>query len=154
MNAAADLLQSLRDFGWPFFAYAIFAPVATFLIPSSRSREDKIPRLLLVGAIIGMIEALFFVGRESGDFIQVACLHPGWGLYVICLALIAIVVVTKWAILQRREIRKTISFTGHEGDVDSSPSKTNVGSYTAAIGVWLVGAVVAVIWLSKIASAQ
>ncbi len=153
MNVALDLLQSLRDFGWPVFAYAIFAPVATFLIPSSRSREDKIARLLFVGAIIAMIEVLFFVGTESGDFIQVARLHPTWGFYVICLALIAIVVVAKWAILRRQENRKAISLTSREDDVDSSLNKARGGSYIAVIGVWFVGSVVAVIWLSRIASA-
>jgi hypothetical protein len=152
MSAALDLLQSLRDFGWPVFAYAILAPAATYLIPSNRSREDNVARLLLVGTIIAMIEMFFFVGTESGDFIQVARLHPAWGFYVVCLVLIAIVAVAKWAIVRGRDNRKAISPTIHKGDVDNSLDKTHVGSYIAVIGAWLAGSVGAVIWLSRIAS--
>lgn len=69
MNAAHDLLQSLRDFGWPILAFAIFAPIPTYVFPTGRSREEKTAKLLFVGTIIAAIEVLFF----SGDGEQQRC---------------------------------------------------------------------------------
>ena len=102
MNAAHDLLQSLRAFGWPIFAYAIFAPLPTYILPSSRSRQERTKRLLFVGVTLALIEVIFFVGTESNDITQVARLHPAWGAYVLLLALAAIGVAVKWAVARLR----------------------------------------------------
>jgi hypothetical protein len=153
MNAARDLLQSLRDFGWPIFAYAVFAPLPTYLLPSSRSRQERTARLLFVGAILASIEALFFVGTESNNIVQVARLNPVWGAYVLLLALVPLGAGAAWTIVRVREDRTAIRIV-QITDAKSPPRAGRTEAYIAAAGVWLACSVVAVVWLSKIANSS
>jgi hypothetical protein len=150
MNAAHDLLQSMRDFGWPIFAYAIFAPIPTYVFPSARSREEKTARLLFVGAIIAAIEGLFFLGTESNDVLQVARFNPVWGIYVLLLILVAVGAGGTWVVLRARENRMAISITE-----DAAPKTAAGMSYVIfCIAVWLACSIFAVFWLAKIANTQ
>jgi len=151
MNAARDLLQSLRDFGWPIFAYAIFAPLPTYILPSSRSRQERTTRLVFVGVILASIEVLFFVVTESNDIVQVARLHPAWGAYVLLLALVPLCAGAMCAVVRLREDRMAISMSQITG-AESSSSKIPTGAYMAAAGVWLACSVLAVAWLFQISN--
>jgi len=150
MKAAQDILQSLRDFGWPILAYAIVAPIVTFIIPSSRSREERTARLLLVGVIIAVIEVLFFVGTEGGDILQVAKSRPAWGGYVLLLTLVLIGMGIKLGLRRAREGRETVSLLGTYGEEVSSVN-LNARRFLTFAGGWLAAALLAVIWLWKIA---
>ncbi len=149
MNAARNLLQSLRDFGWPIFAYAIFAPLSTYLLPSSRSRQERTARLLFVGVILASTEALFFVGAESNNTVQVARLHPAWGTYVLLLTLFPLGAVGGWAVVRLREGRTTINI-GRAAEAEHAPWAIGTWLYIAAVGIWLTCCIVAVVWLSRI----
>lgn len=153
MNAAHDLLQSLRAFGWPIFAYAIFAPLPTYILPSSRSRQERTKRLLFVGVTLALIEVIFFVGTESNDITQVARLHPAWGAYVLLLALAAIGVAVKWAVARLREDHTITTIRQIDGSEGSSGVK-HTGIFIAGAGVWLACSALAVIWLSKISNSR
>jgi hypothetical protein len=150
MDAANSLLQSLRDFGWPILAYAIFAPISTFVLPSSRSRKDRVQRLLLVGAIIAAIEAFFFIGTESGDALDVVRLHPAWGVYVFVLVLVLAGLMAWWWLVRSRQNRVAISINE---DMIASVATREMGRgfYLTLIGLLAIGAVGAVFWLSRIA---
>lgn len=153
MKAAYDLLQSLRDFGWPILAYIIVASVAVFVVPSGSSREDRIAKLLLVGAVITIIELFFLIGTAGADFVEVARLHPVWGSYAALLMLAVLVAVGKWAIRRARENQASISLTSDENEV-GVPKEKSIRIYIALMGGGLAGLTVAVIWLSKIANSQ
>jgi hypothetical protein len=152
MNAAHEILQALRDFGWPILAYAILAPLQTFFILRG-SRQERTARLIVGGVILASIEALFFVGTESDNIVQVARLHPAWGAYVLFLALVALGAGAGWAVVRVREDRTPISIS-QITDAESSPSTMRTGAYIAGTGVWLACCVVAVVWLSKISNSQ
>lgn len=152
MNAANDLLQSLRDFGWPVLAYVIFAPISTFALPSGRSREERLQRLVFVGIIIAVIEVLFFLGTEGGDAFQIAGVHPAWGLYVLALLLVAIVAGCRWAVIRARENRIAISIS--DDTTQSPPVNSRFRFYILGCAVWVAGLVLAIVWLSKIAKIQ
>jgi hypothetical protein len=151
MKPAQDILQSLRDFGWPIVAYAVMAPIATYVISSNRLREERMARLVLIGMVIAVIEVFFFVGTESGEFVEVAQIYPAWGAYVILLALIAITLLVKWAIRRSKESRTAISMTSPI-DIDPMQRKRLAQSHIAVIVGWLAASAAAVIWLSKIAN--
>ena len=151
MDAANSLLQSLRDFGWPVLAYAIFAPIATFVLPSSRSREEQVQRLFLVGTIIAVIEALFFLGTESGDALDVARVHPGWGAYVLFLVVVITGMAAWWWLLRTRENRTEISISEYPQTAVPA-QKLGKGFYLALVGLWIIGAAGAVVWLFRIAA--
>lgn len=153
MNAAHDLLQSILDFGWPLFAYAIFAPIPTYIFPSGRPREEKTTRLLFVGAILATIEAFFFIGTESSDALQVALLYPAWGAYVLILLIVAAGVGGKWAIARTRENQMTISISRDTAPLTSVVSSRNK-LYVVGGAVWLAASTFAVLWLAKIAHTQ
>ena len=154
MKAALDLLQSLRDFGWPIHGYIVVAPLAVFAVPFGGSRDDKVAKLLLVGTIITFTEVFFSIGTEGGDFIEVARLHPVWGSYVAIMMLVALGTSVKRAILHVRENRTAISLTSLESDANGSVRNTPRRSSPVLVGGWLAGLVVAVIWLSRIGNSQ
>lgn len=151
MDAANSLLQSLRDFGWPVLAYAIFAPISTFVLPSSRSREERVQRLLLVGAIITAIEAFFFLGTESGDALDVARLHPAWGMYVLLLVLVVAGIMARWWLQRSRQDSVAISISD-EPTASVTAKSSGRGFYLTLIGLLAIGAAGAVLWLSRIAA--
>ena len=150
MNAASELIQSLKDFGWPILAYAIFASISTFVLPSVRSREERVQRLLFVGIIIAFIEGFFFVGTESNDALHVASLHKAWGIYMLLLILLGFGAAMRWVALWKKEDRKTISISLGPGTDESSKQPPRI-SLLALFGLWLMGIAVAVIWLLRIA---
>ena len=153
MNAAHDLLQSMRDFGWPILAYAIFAPIPTYVFPSGRSREEKTTRLFFVGMIIAGIEALFFLGTESNDALQVARLNPPWGIYVLFLLLVAIGAGGTWAVVRARENRMAIGIS--ENTAFQIPTaRSRIKLYIFGCAIWVAGSIFAVLWLARIANAQ
>jgi hypothetical protein len=153
MNAAHDLLRSIRDFGWPIFVYAIFAPIPTYVFPSGRSREEKTARLLFVGTIIAAIEGLFFLGTESNDVLQVARLNPLWGVYVLILLLLAVGTGGTWAALRARENQKAISI-GENAALKTATGRSYVVLCVTGCAVWVAGSIFAVFWLARIANTQ
>jgi len=152
MNPAGELLVSLRDFGWPIFAYAIVAPLPTYLLPSSRSTHERTGRLLFVAVILASIEALFFVGTESNNIVQVARLHPAWGACAFLLALVPLGAGAGWAAARVRENRMAVSISQITG-AESSPN-AHTRAYIAGAVTWLACSVVAVVWLSRISNGQ
>jgi hypothetical protein len=148
MREASDILRSLRDLGWPLLAYLIAAPIATFVVPSRRSPEERAQRLLLVGKMIATVVGLFFVSIEGGNIIYVMRVRPQWGVYVLFLLALGLGIVVRWAVDRVRENRSPLSVTGSNAE---SPRRTQGRSYVAAVGVWLAASVVAVVWLSRIA---
>jgi hypothetical protein len=153
MNAAHELLQSIRDFGWPIFAYAIFAPIPTYVFPSGRSREEKTTRLLFVGVIIAAIEVFFFLGTEGADALQVARLNPAWGIYVFLLIFVAIGVGARWVAMRNRENRMAISISESAAS-QPSEDRSHYKLYIAGWIVWAAASIFAVLWLARIANAQ
>jgi hypothetical protein len=151
MNAARDLLQTVGDFAWPILAYAIAAPLATYVLPSRRSRQERTARLIFVGLIIASIEVLFFFATASNEIFEVARVHPAWGAYVLLLALVPLCAGATWLLVRVREDRMAISVTRSNGSKSSShgiPMK----AYLAVAGLWLVCSVLAVVWLSQISN--
>ncbi len=153
MNAARDLLQSIRDFGWPLFAYAIFAPIPTYILPSGRSREEKTTRLLFIGMIIAAIEVCFFLGTEGNDAWQVARLNPAWGIYVLLLLFVAVGAGGRWVVVRARENRTALSISG-EAALQISVTMSQNKSYIVGCIVWTLAAILAVLWLANIARTQ
>lgn len=153
MNAAHDLLQSMRDFGWPIFAYAIFAPIPTYVFPSGRSHEEKTGRLLFVGMIIAAIEGLFFLGTESNNALQVARLNPSWGVYVLILLLLAVGAVDTWAVLRARENQRAISISENAA-FKTAKGRSYIVLCSVGSAVWVAGSIFAVFWLARIANTQ
>jgi hypothetical protein len=150
MKAAQDILQSLADFGLPILVYAIVAPLATFIMPSRRSREEKIARLLLVGVVIIIIEAFFFIGTESDNIVRVAKSYPAWGTYVAVLTLMLMGIGVRLGLRRIREGRVTLSLSSTSA-VEVSPPKVNGRRSFTLLWGWLAGSLVAVIWLLGIA---
>jgi hypothetical protein len=153
MNAAHELLQSIRDFGWPIFAYAIFAPIPTYIFPSGRSREEKTTRLFFVGVIIAAVEAFFFLGTESNDALRVARLNPAWGSYVLFLIFLAVGAGGRWAVVRARENRIAISIS-RDAALQPPPASSHRKLYVVGIVAWVTASVFAVFWLASIANAQ
>ncbi len=153
MNAAHELLDSMRDFGWPIFAYAIFAPIPTYVLPSDRSREEKTERLLFVGAILAAMEVIFFLGTESNNVWQVASLNPAWGVFVSFLLLVAVGTGAIQLVLTARRNRAPISIG------EQATSNAPIGRYHRVFsimgpGAWIVCMILAVLWLIRIANTQ
>lgn len=148
MREAHDILRSLRDLGWPLVAYAISAPIATFVVPSRRSLEERVQRLLLAGKIIAIMLALFFIGIEGGDIIHVMRLRPAWGVYIALLSIFGFGTVVRRSVDRVREDRRPLSVTGSNAE---GPRRMRGRSYVATAGIWLAASVVAVVWLSRIA---
>jgi hypothetical protein len=152
MNAANDLLQSLKDFGWPIVAYVLLAPVATYLLPSTRSRRERGQRLLLVGAIILGIELIFFLLTSGGDILHVIRERPAWGFLVVCLFCGAVLFGIRWARMRARLNQEFISVTAGNASIEAYAGRGHLGAKAAAIGLWTAGCLAALLWLSKIAS--
>lgn len=153
MNAARDILQSLRGYAWPLVAYMIGAPLPTYLFPSRYSRQERTMRLFWVGVMISSIGALFFVLAESGNIVQVARLHPAWGAYVLLLALVPLGAGARWVVARSRENRTAISIS-QITEAESSSGKKHTAAYIAGAGAWVACSVMALVWLSKIANSQ
>jgi hypothetical protein len=152
MNAARDLLQSMHDFGWPILAYAILAPLLTYILPSRRSRQERTGRLVFVGGILALIVVILFVGTASNEVVQVARVHRAWGAYVLLLALVPLCAGATWAVLRMRQGRIAISVTRTTA-AESSSREIRIGAYLLAVaGVWLAGSVLAVVWLFQISN--
>ena len=151
MNAAARLLESVRDFGWPVLAYAVFAPVATFVLPTGRTREEQVDRLFLVGIIIAVIEVLFFLGTESSDAFQVAYLNPAWGTLVLLLFLAGVAALLWWWLLRARKNRVVISIKTNP-QIAHGTRELGKGYYVVLVGLWVIGAIAATVWLFKIST--
>jgi len=153
MNAAHDLLQSLRDFGWPILAFAIFAPIPTYVFPTGRSREEKTAKLLFVGTIIAAIEVLFFLGTESNNAVQVARLNPWWGVYVLILLLPAVGAGGSWAVLRARENQEATSIS-ESAALKTAKGKSHIVPWLIGCAVWVMGSLFALFWLARIADTQ
>ena len=153
MSAAQSLLQAIREFGWPIFAYAIFAPISTYVLPSLRSREENSARLLFVGVIIAAIETSFFLVTESYDALQVARLNPVWGIYVLLLLLVGVSAGGRWAVVRAREDRIALSISGNSA-LEPPAAKSNRQHYIVGCAVWAAASVLAVLWLARIANTR
>ena len=151
MWEARDILLTLRGFILPIVAYAIFAPIVTFLVPSRRSPEQRMARLLLVGAICLTMTTVAFLLSENEQIIFVMKLRPAWGCYVGLLAVCGLGAIGKFALNQSRQIRIVVNLTDPAA-VESSPNKIRVERYKIALSVWIAGSVIAIIWLSRIAA--
>ena len=151
MDAARNILQSLRDLGWPLLLYVIVVPLPTYLLPSRRSVQERTARLLFVGVILASIEALYFVGIEFDNIVRVARLHPLWGAFAVLSASMPPGAIAAWAILQRREDRTTISI-GQTAKAEHPPGAIGSGLCIAGAGVWLACCAVTVVWLSRMSN--
>jgi hypothetical protein len=107
--------------------------------------------LLLVGAIIAVIEAFFFIGTESGDALEVARVHPAWGGYVLLLVLAVVGLMVRWWLLRIRQNGVVINIDNDQ-TTSTTPQKVGRGFYSALIGLLVIGSVGAVLWLSRIAA--
>ncbi len=143
----------MRNFGWPLFAYAIFAPLSTYIMPSGRSREEKTTRLLFVGGVIAIIEAVFFLGTESADAFAVARLNPAWGIYALLLLLIAVGGGSRWAVARARENRTVIRISGNT-NIETPGTRLRTNLYAGGFAIWTIALIFGILWLARIAKAQ
>ncbi len=148
MREANDVLRTLRDLSLPLLAYAVFAPIATFVVPSRRSREERFQRLVLVGKVMSMIVAIFFVGIEGSDIVNIMRARPIWGIYVMCLLIAGLGIVLKLVVERARMNRNLLTITGSNAE---RARDDRSWSSTVAVGAWLAACAVAVFWLSRIA---
>jgi hypothetical protein len=148
MPEARDILLTLRGFILPIVAYAIFAPIATFLVPSRRAPEQRMARLLLVGAICLTMTTVAFLLTEDEQIIFVMKFRPAWGFYAGLLAVCGVGTIGKFALDQSRQNRTVVNLT-NPAAVESSANKIRVERYKIALSV---GSVIAIIWLSRIAA--
>src|SRR5579859_3775373 len=109
MFEARDILLSLRDFSWPVVAFAIFAPIATYLVPRRRPRRERADGLLLVGAVCLTMMVIAFVLTEGEQIIDVMRLQPAWGCYIVFLTVVGFGIAGKFALDRSRTNRKVVT---------------------------------------------
>jgi len=151
MNAAHDVLNSLRNFGWPVLAYLIIAPARAYLLPSRYSREENARRLVLVGIILVLMMFTFFLLTEGGQILAVMKARPLWGCYVALISIAAVCFAGVWAVSRTRENRKVISLVEVNTDSLNDFDGVSKEPYGLAV-VLLLACVVGVVWLARIAN--
>ena len=154
MFEARDILLSLRDFSWPVIAFAVFAPIATYLVPSRRSLRERADRLLLVGAICLTMMVIAFLLTEGEQIIDVMRLQPAWGCYVVFLTVIGLGIAGKFALDRSRTNLKVVTLASSVAPIEGSSRNIQLERYILPISAWVGGLVIALVWLSRIAAGR